>query len=52
MKVLKAIKKLNYTISLSVSSLRGRRTGLVGLIIPDVSNPVLARLSRDLENIF
>ena len=51
-KVLKAIKKLDYVMSLNASSLRGKKTKLVGLIIPEVSNLFFAQLSSDLENVF
>lgn len=51
-RVLKVIKNFKYTVSLNASSLRGKKTKLVGLIIPDVSDPVFSKLCRDLENSF
>lgn len=51
-RVLQVIKNFNYTISLNASSLRGKKTKLIGLIIPDVSNLAFAKLSRSLENAF
>lgn len=38
-KVLKIIEDLNYTPSASASNLRASRTGTLGAIIPDISNP-------------
>ena len=51
-RVLKAIKKLDYVISFDARSLRGKKTKLIGLIIPEISNLFFAQLSSDLENIF
>jgi DNA-binding LacI/PurR family transcriptional regulator len=51
-KVMAAVKKFNYFKSIPASALRGKKTKLVGLIIPDVSNPIMAKLSRDIEEIF
>ena len=51
-KVLTAIKRNNYFKSIPASALRGKKTKLVGLIIPDVSNPLMAKLNKDIEEIF
>jgi LacI family transcriptional regulator len=51
-RVLDAIEEFNYSISLTASSLRGKKTRLIGLIIPDVTNLVYAKLSRCIENAF
>jgi len=51
-KVRAAIEKFNYFKSIPASALRGKSTKLVGLIIPDISNPIMSKLSRDIEEIF
>ncbi len=38
-KVQKVIEELGYTSSLAARSMRSRRTGVIGLIVPDVADP-------------
>ena len=51
-KVTDIINKTGYSKSFSASSLRGKKTKLIGLIIPDVSNPIFAQLSKNIEDAF
>lgn len=41
-KVHRIMEELNYQPSLVVSALTSRRTGTIGLMIPDISNPFFA----------
>jgi len=49
-RVLAAIKKLDYTPDRIARALRQRKTGLVGLVIPDVTLPFFGSLARALEH--
>lgn len=49
-RVNKAIKDLNYSPNLVAGSLRRKKTGTIGLIVPDNSNPFFAELSKNIEN--
>lgn len=49
-KVLDAIKQLNFEPSGIARSLANRKTGLVGLIIPDITNPYFPMLARGVED--
>lgn len=51
-KVLEIIKKRNFHKSLSASSLRGKRSKLIGVIIPDISNIIYAKLCKEIERAF
>lgn len=51
-KVTDLINKTGYRKSFSASSLRGKKTKLIGLIIPDVSNPIFGQLSKNIEDTF
>lgn len=51
-KVEKVMKDLNYQPNLLASSLRKKKTGTIGLVIPDSSNLLFADLSKNLEDIF
>ena len=51
-KVLNAIDKLNYSVNFNARSLKGKSSKLVGLIIPDMANPVMSKLGRGLEKVF
>lgn len=46
------MKDLNYQPNLLASSLRKKKTGTIGLVIPDSSNLLFADLSKNLEDIF
>jgi len=49
-KVEDAIRELNYRPRVSDEKKRRTRTGTIGLIIPDSSNPIFANLSSAIEN--
>ena len=44
-----AIEKLNYSPNLSAQSLKTKKNQLVGLLLPDISNPFFPRLARGVE---
>jgi LacI family transcriptional regulator len=48
-RVLEAIAKLDYTPDRVARALRRRRTGMVGLIVPDVTLPFFGTLARSIE---
>lgn len=45
-RVIAAARELKYTPNLAASGLRGGRTGTIGLLVPDLSNPYFAAVSR------
>lgn len=45
----KAVKKLNYTPNLNARSLRGRSTGVVIVLLPDIGNPFFSVLLKGIE---
>lgn len=49
-KVLEVIESMEYQPSLVASALTGKRTGTIGLIIPDVANPFFAEIAREIED--
>jgi DNA-binding LacI/PurR family transcriptional regulator len=49
-KVLHAMEKLNYYPSAVASALTGKKTGTIGLLLPDISNPFYAQLARSIED--
>lgn len=49
-KVLEAMNKLDYHRDAAAASLRGKRTKVVGLLVPDVSNPFYADIVRSIED--
>lgn len=49
-KVLVAMEKLNYKPDAAAASLRGKRTKLIGLIVPDISNPFYSEIARSIES--
>jgi DNA-binding LacI/PurR family transcriptional regulator len=51
-RVNKIILKYNYRKDFIASSLRQRRTKMIGIIIPDITNPELASISRGLQLTF
>jgi LacI family transcriptional regulator len=51
-RVEKAMQDLDYQPNLLAGSLRKKKTGTIGLIIPDSSNMLYADISRSLEDIF
>ncbi|MHB8278338.1 MAG: LacI family DNA-binding transcriptional regulator [Candidatus Humimicrobiaceae bacterium] len=50
-KVLKAIENLDYQPNILAGSLRSKRTGTIGLIIPDSSNMLYASMGKRIEDI-
>lgn len=49
-KVGQIMKELNYQPSLVASALTSRRTGTIGLMIPDIANPFFAETARAIED--
>ncbi|AGB41744.1 transcriptional regulator [Halobacteroides halobius DSM 5150] len=50
-KVKQAIKKLNYSPNMNARYLRRDKTKLVGLFIPDISNPFFGNIVKGIENL-
>ena len=50
-KIQKVISKYNYRINVSASSLRGKITKMIGVIIPDSSNLVFSYVIREIEKL-
>ena len=48
-RVTQAIKELDYRPNLTARSLRARRSQLIGLLIPDIENPIFASLAKHIE---
>jgi LacI family transcriptional regulator len=48
--ILRKARELGYIPNQLARSLRMRRSNIIGLIIPDISNPFFAQLSRVIEN--
>ncbi|PCS01536.1 LacI family DNA-binding transcriptional regulator [Lactococcus fujiensis] len=48
-KIKAAITKLNFIPNLSARSLKTKRSQLVGLLLPDISNPFFPRLAKGVE---
>ncbi|HYG49881.1 MAG TPA: LacI family DNA-binding transcriptional regulator [Flavobacteriales bacterium] len=44
-------RKMNYTPNQNARALRTGKTNVIGLIVPDISNPFYSRISRDLEDL-
>ncbi len=49
-RVLQAIAELGYRPNRVAQALRGQRSRVLGLIVPDISNPFYAELARTIEN--
>ena len=49
-KVLDAIKELNYYLNSAARSLRSRKSNVVGLLVPDISNFFFTSMARGVEN--
>ncbi|MCM3255521.1 MULTISPECIES: LacI family DNA-binding transcriptional regulator [Priestia] len=49
-KVFIAMEKLNYKPDAAAASLRGKRTKLIGLLVPDISNPFYSEIARSIED--
>lgn len=50
-KVNRVMEELNYKPSLVASALTRRRTGTIGLVIPDIANPFFAETARGIEDV-
>ena len=50
-KVMDAVRKLDYKPNMVARSLRTNRSGSVGLIIPDITNPYYPELARGVEDV-
>lgn len=48
-RVLQASQKLNYRPNLNARSLRVKETRLIGLLLPDIENPLFASLAKHVE---
>ena len=51
-RVEQAMEELNYQPNLLAGSLRKKKTGTIGLLIPDNSNMLYADIARRFEDIF
>ena len=49
-RVLKAVQELNYRPNASAKALKLNRSNVIGLIIPDLSNPFFAEFGREVQN--
>ncbi len=50
-RVLRAIDELNYTPARSAQRMRRQRCDIIGVLVPDVSNPYFSLLARGVESI-
>lgn len=50
-RVLAAIEELNYRPNRNAQNLRGRRSTLVGVVVPDVANPYFMAVARGCEDV-
>jgi Transcriptional regulators len=48
-RVLRAVKELDYRPNLTARSLRAKKSQLLGLLLPDIENPVFASLAKHVE---
>ncbi len=48
-KIKKAIQDLNYSPNISAQSLKSKKSNLVGLLLPDISNPFFPMLAKGVE---
>src|SRR5699024_7938303 len=49
-KVRNAMKELEYQSNMIASAVMGKQTKTIGLLIPDVVNPIFAELARSIED--
>lgn len=49
-KVLRAVEELGYSPNAVARALKVRRTNTIGLLVPDISNPYFAELSKAIED--
>jgi len=50
-KVLKAIKELNYTPNKYAQFMKKQKSGVIGVVVPDISNQFFSLMVRGIENI-
>lgn len=50
-RVQKAISEMDYRPNLAARALRAKRVNVIGLIVPDITNPFFAQLANELERI-
>ncbi|WP_375230139.1 LacI family DNA-binding transcriptional regulator [Roseobacter sp. S98] len=48
-RVLKAVTDLNYRPNMAARALRTNRASIIGLVVPDITNPFFAQLAKDIE---
>src|SRR5699024_5334078 len=48
-KIKKVIQDLNYSPNISAQSLKSKKSNLVGLLLPDISNPFFPMLAKGVE---
>lgn len=48
--VVSAMKELNYKPSVLASALTGKRTSTIGFLLPDIANPFVAEMARQVED--
>ena len=48
-RVMSAVKDLGYKPNLAARALRTNRLNMLGLVVPDISNPFFAQLAKDIE---
>ncbi|WP_181347054.1 LacI family DNA-binding transcriptional regulator [Thalassobacillus sp. CUG 92003] len=49
-KVLETMEALNYMPSMMASALTGKKTEILGLLVPDISNPFFSEMARIIED--
>lgn len=50
-KVLKVIEELNYTPNFFAKGLKERKTGTIGLVIPNINNSIFPMITKGIENV-
>ncbi|MEM9342441.1 MAG: LacI family DNA-binding transcriptional regulator, partial [Pseudomonadota bacterium] len=48
-RVMKAVSDLNYRPNMAARALRTSRASIIGLVVPDITNPFFAQLAKDIE---
>lgn len=48
-RVLKAVSDLNYRPNMAARALRTNHASIIGLVVPDITNPFFAQLAKDIE---
>ncbi|SDI14245.1 LacI family DNA-binding transcriptional regulator [Alteribacillus bidgolensis] len=49
-RVLEIMQQLNYQPSVMASALMGKKTETIGLLVPDISNPLFSEMARTIED--